>query len=90
MTVPQADGITEVTRHGPSLQNILQTTALRGPAPVAHKRRRKPNTRRRPKKGNAAKRIPRADDRSPTCQSGRGQCLLEESPEDPILLLVLL
>lgn len=93
MTVPQADGRTEVTLHGPGLQNTLQTVALRGPACASNKRkrRRKPNTRRKPKNGNTARRrAPRANPKSIMCQKVKGQCLQEGSPDDLALLLVLL
>lgn len=88
MTVPQADGRTEATLHGPGLQNTPQTTVLRGPASAANKRKekRKLNTRRRPKNVNTAKRrAPRKNLRSVTCQRVKGQSLQRESPEDPVL-----
>lgn len=88
MTIPQADGRTEVTLHGPSLQNTPQTTALRGPACTANtrKRRRKPNTRRRPKNGSMARRRAlRTSHKSLVCQWVKGQCLQKESREDPAL-----
>lgn len=88
MTIPQADGMTEATPHGPGLQNTLQTAAQRGPASAANrrKRRRKPNARRKPKNANTARRrAPRANLKRLTCQRVKGQCPQEESPEDPVL-----
>lgn len=90
MTIPQADGTTEVTRHGPDLQSTPQTAALRGPACAAsrRKRRRKPSTRRRPKNGSTARRRAlRTNLKRRTCQRVKGQCLQEESLEDPALCL---
>ena len=93
MTIPQADGNTEVTLHGPDqhLQNTLQTTASRGPACATSKRkkRRKPNTKRRPKDGNTArKRVPRTKFNRLTFQRVKGQRHQEESLEDRVLCLV--
>lgn len=86
MTIPQADGTTAATLRGPGLRSTPQTAALRGPASGANrrKRRRKPNTRRRPKNINAARRrAPRTNLKS--CQRVKGRCLQRESPKDPVL-----
>lgn len=88
MTILQADGTTEATLHGPGRQNTPQTAALRSPASAGNrgKRRRKPNTRRKPKNVNTARRrAPRTKLQSLTCQRAKGQCLQKESPEDPVL-----
>lgn len=88
MTILQADGTTEVTLHGPGQQNTPQIAALKGPASSANRgsKRRKPNTRRRPKNVNAARRrARRTKPESITCQRAKGQCLQRESPEDPVL-----
>lgn len=93
MTILQADGMTEVTLHGPNQQSTLQTTAQRGPAHTAklRNRRKKLNTRKRVKNENMGKRrAPRASLRSHTCQRVKGQCLQEEdlSSEDLTLHLI--
>lgn len=88
MTIPQADGTTAATLHGPGLQNTPQTEALRGPVCAAdkRKRRRKPNTRRRPRNGNTARRRARRTNlKSLTGQRVKGLCLQRESPGDPVL-----
>lgn len=89
MTILQADGTTGVTLHGPGQQNTRQTAALRGPASTANnkgKGRRKPNTGRRPKNVNAARRnAPRTKLKRFTCQRVKGQCLWKNTPEDPVL-----
>lgn len=86
MTIPQADGKPGVTLRGPGLQNTPQTAALRGPASTTNrrKRRKNPNTRRKPKNVNMARRkAPRPNLKS--CQRVKGQCLQKESPEDHVL-----
>lgn len=91
MTIPQADGRTEATLHGPGLQSTPRTTALRGPASGGNrkKRRRNPNTRRRPKNANMARRrTPRPNLRNLTHQMARGRCPQEGSPEGPALQLI--
>lgn len=93
MTIRQPDGMAEVTPHGPGQKNTLQTVALTGQACAANrkKRRKKPNTRRRPKNGNMARRrAPRVNIDSLTCQRVKGQSHQEESLGDPVLHLVLL
>ncbi len=88
MTIPQADGTTEATLRGPGLRSTPQIAAPRGPATAAsrRKRRRKPNTRRRPKNVSVARRrAPRANLKSLTCRRVKGQCLQRGSPEDPVL-----
>lgn len=85
MNTLQADGMTEVTLRGPAPQNTHQTAAQRGPA-CGDSRRRKPNTRRRPKNVNAARRsAPRSKLGVITDQREKGLCLQRESPEDPVL-----
>lgn len=89
MTVPQADGTIEVTLHGPT----LQTVALRGPACAVNKRkrRRKRNTKKRPKRGSTArKKHLRANIKSLIFQTVKSQCLQVQNPEDPVLYLILL
>lgn len=93
MTIPQADGMTEATLHGPALPSTLQTAALRGPACAAskRKRRKKLNTRRRPKNVNMTRRrAPRTNLKSPSYQRVKDQVLQEGdlSPECPVLHLV--
>lgn len=87
MTVPQADGTTEVILLGPGLKITLQTAALRGPASAAKRkrRRRKPNTRRRPKNTNMGKRrAPKTNLKNIIHQMVKGQCLQKRWPEDPV------
>lgn len=91
MNTLQADGMTEVTLHGPAPQNTHQTAAQRGPArgDSRRRRRRKPNTRRRPRSVNTARRsAPRSELAVITDQREKGLCLQRESPEDPVLHLV--
>lgn len=88
MNILQADGMAEVTLRGPAPQNTHQTTAQRGPArgDSRRRRRRKPNTRRRPKNVNTARRsAPRSKLVAVTDQREKGLCPQRESPEDPIL-----
>lgn len=87
MNTLQADGMTEVTLRGPALQNTHQTAAQRGPAHGDSRRRRgKPNTRRRPRNGNTARRsAPRSKLVVITDQREKGLCLQRGSPEDPLL-----
>lgn len=88
MNTLQADGITEVTLRGPTPQNIHPTAAQRGLArgDSWRKRRRKPNTRRRPKNVNTARRsAPRSKLAVITDQREKSLCLQRESPEDPVL-----
>ncbi len=91
MTILQADGRTEATLRGLDLRTTLQTAALKGPAHAVNRRKegRKPNTRKRPKNINTARRrAPRTNQRSATCLKGKGQFLPKESPEDPLLDLI--
>lgn len=79
-----------MTLHGPDLHllNALQTTAQRGPACAAgrRKRRKKESIKRRPKNENMARRkSPRANLRTPTCQRVRDQSLQKEGPESHVL-----
>lgn len=86
MNTLRADGMTEVTLRGPAPQNTRQTAARRGPARgnSRRRRRRKPNTRRRPKNANTAERsAPKS--KLITDQRERGLCPRRESPEDPAL-----
>lgn len=88
MKTLQADGMTGVILRGPVPQNAHQSTAQRGPArgDSRRKRGRKPNTRRRPKNGNAARRsTPRSKLVVIADQKEKGLCLQRESPEDPVL-----
>lgn len=91
MTIPQADGTTEATLRGPSLQSTPQTAARRGPASAANRRRqrRNLNTRKRPKSGNITRRrVPRANIK--TSQMEKGLCLQRKGSENPVRQLVLL
>lgn len=88
MKTLQADGMTEVILPGPAPQNAHQTAARRGPARgnSRKKRGRKPNTRRRPKNGNAARRsAPRSKLVVTADQRKKGLCRQRESPEDLVL-----
>lgn len=83
MTIPQADGTTEATLRGPSLQSTPQTAAWRGPASAANRRRRRRNlnTRKRPKSGNITRRrVPRANIK--TSQMEKGLCLQRKGSEN--------
>lgn len=89
MTIPQADGMTRATQHGPTLQITPPTTAQRDPTYAAssrRKKRRKPNTRRRPKNANITRRrAPKTNLKRLACQMAIGQCLQGESPINPVL-----
>lgn len=88
MNTLQADGMTEVTLRGPAPRNTRLTAAQRGPAHVdsRRRRRRKPNTRRRPKNGNKARRsAPRSKLKAITGQRSKGRCPQRENVEDPAL-----
>lgn len=83
MSVPEADGVTEVTLRGPGLQNTRQDAAQRDPACAAKRRRRRKgaNTRRSPKNVNVARRrATRTNLKSPVLQWVKGRCLQKNHP----------
>lgn len=78
-TVLQASGITEAAPLDPRLKNIPLTRALRGQAYTGSpkKRRKKANTRRKPRSANMAKRrAPRTKLENATSQRAKNQPLL--------------